>query len=71
ILAWRHCNHIAPVFEEDILYSEISVIKKTPLESGGGLVDLQINVWADRGENAPKECKNDHVLDWGLVILMA
>jgi len=71
ILAWRHCNHIAPVFEEDILYSEISVIKKTPLDSGGGLVDLHINVWADRGENAPKECKNDHVLDWGLVILMA
>jgi hypothetical protein len=46
-------------------------LKKTPLASGGGLVDLQINVWADRGENAPKECKNDHVLDWGLVIFMA
>ena len=71
ILAWRHCNHLAPVFEDDILRSEISVLKKTPLASGGGLVDLQINVWADRGENAPKECKNDHVLDWGLVIFMA
>jgi acyl dehydratase len=71
ILAWRHCNHVAPVFEDDILRSEITVLKKTPLASGGGLVDLQINVWADRGDNAPKPGKNDHVLDWGLVIFMA
>jgi len=71
LLAWRHCNHIAPVFEDDILRSEISILKKTPLASGGGLVDVQINVWADRGANAPKEGNNDHVLDWGLVIFMA
>lgn len=71
ILAWRHCNHVAPVFEEDMLRSEITVLKKTPLASGGGLVDLQINVWADRGDNAPKMGTNDHVLDWGLVIFMA
>ncbi len=70
-LAWRHCNHVAPVFEDDILRSEVTVLKKTPLAGGGGLIDLQVNVYADRGDNAPKPGKDVHVLDWGLVVFMA
>ncbi len=70
-LGWRHCDHVAPVFENDILRSEIIVEKKTTIESGGGLLDLTIKVYAERGENAPKPGKNIQVLDWGLVVLMA
>jgi len=70
-LAWRHCNHVAPVFEDDILRSEVTVLKKTPLAGGGGLIDLQVNVYAERGDNAPKPGKDVHVLDWGLVVFMA
>jgi len=70
-LGWRHCDHVAPVFENDILRSEIVVEKKTPLKSGGGLLDLTIRVFAERGENAPEPGKDIQVLDWGLIVLMA
>ncbi|PCH83885.1 MAG: acyl dehydratase [Piscirickettsiaceae bacterium] len=70
-LAWTHCNHTAPVFENDILRSEVIIKHKTSLAAGGGLVELQINVFAERAKTAPKSAKNTQVLDWGLVVLMA
>jgi 2-methylfumaryl-CoA hydratase len=70
-IAWTHCNHAAPVFENDILRSEVIVKNKTPLDTGGGLVELQINVFAERSETAPTSAKDAQVLDWGLVVLMA
>lgn len=70
-IAWRHCDHVAPVFEQDILRSEIVVEKKTAAPTGGGLLDLTIKVFAERGENAPKPGSDIQVLDWGLVVLMA
>lgn len=70
-IGWRHCDHVAPVFENDILRSEMTVENKTAIESGGGLLDLTIKVFAERGENAPKPGKDIQVLDWGLIVLMA
>jgi len=70
-IAWTHCNHTAPVFENDILRSEVTVKNKTPLDTGGGLVEVQINVFAERSETAPTSAKDAQVLDWGLVVLMA
>ncbi len=71
LVAWRHCDHVAPVFENDILRSEITVGKKIASKSGGGLVDLHVRVWAERGENAPEPADDIQVLDWGLVVFMA
>jgi acyl dehydratase len=71
LIAWRFCEHIAPVFEGDILRSEVTVDKKTELEQGGGLLDIRLNVYAERGEYSPTQGADVHVLDWGVVVLMA
>ena len=76
ILAWKHCDHTAPVFENDILRTDVTVLKKQRfndphLPKNGGMVELHATVYASREEvngNSKAECK---VLDWELVILMA
>ena len=70
IIAWRTCDHTAPVFENDTLRTEVQVLAKHPLETGG-LLDLHAEVYADRAaplENPAEEIK---VLDGKLVVLMA
>ncbi|MDP9228516.1 MAG: MaoC family dehydratase [Actinomycetota bacterium] len=67
LTAWRGCDHLAPVFEGDVLGSEVEVEAVHPLENGGGLVDLRVRVEAERadgGERLP-------VLDWRPLGLMA
>ncbi len=71
LIAWHHCNHLAPVFEHDMLQSEIFVDKKIPEKSGGGLVELTVKVWAERAEGNPDSGTSVQVLDWSLVVLMA
>lgn len=68
IVAWHSCDHLAPVFEEDILRSEITVGQKYPL-STGGLVDLRIEVFAARSDSTGDQKGQDEVqvLDWRLV----
>lgn len=68
IVAWRSCDHLAPVFEEDILRSEITIGQKYPLPTGG-LVDLRIEVFSERHESTAdqKEQEEVRVLDWRLV----
>lgn len=76
IMAWKRCDHTAPVFENDILRTVVRVLKKHTLREPrftekGGLVELHATVFASRhGENgnSMEECK---VLDWELVVLMA
>lgn len=70
-LAWRHCDHTAPVFEGDILRSEVIIKDKTACANGGGIVELHIKVYAERSKTAPPSAENTQVLDWGLVVLMA
>jgi len=70
LLAWRSCDHTAPVFEEDILRSEVSVEAVHALGSGG-LVDLHARVFAERSERAPEPGRDVPVLDWRVIALMA
>jgi acyl dehydratase len=68
ILAWRGCDHLGPVFEGDVLASEVSVEQMAPLEGvDAALVDLRVRTTADPGGvNAPSL-----VLDWRPIGLMA
>jgi acyl dehydratase len=55
IVAWRRCDHLAPVFEGDTLRSAITVER-----CADGLVDLRVVVTAQ-----------EPVLDWSLTAAMA
>lgn len=66
IIGWHHCNHLAPVFEGDVLRSTVHLESTEPLPQGGGLVTLRIEVSAQRADGA-----QDAVLDWRLVGAMA
>ena len=64
IVAWRGCDHLGPVFEGDVLRTELALDAVHPL-ADGGLVDLRAQVRALRdGEEHP-------VLDWRFVGVMA
>jgi len=71
IVAWRSCDHTAPVFEGDVLRTEFDVLDKHGLASGGGLVDLRARVFAERGAQAPEPQADVEVLDWRLIGWMA
>ena len=71
IIAWRSCDHVAPVFEQDLLRSEVTLGDKHALDSGGGLLDIQVEVYATRGTEAPEPGDDVKVLDWHLVGLFA
>ena len=66
IIGWHHCNHLAPVFEGDVLRSTVTLQSTEPLPDGGGLVTLKIDVAAQRADGTL-----DAVLDWRLVGAMA
>jgi acyl dehydratase len=70
LVAWRSCDHTAPVFEGDILRTEVTVEQTHPLPQGG-LVDLHALVYAERGDQAPEPGRNIQVLDWRVLGLMA
>jgi acyl dehydratase len=62
VIAWRSCDHLAPVFEGDVLRSEIEV------ESiDAPLVDLRVRTRADRIDGSGI----DPVLDWRLIGVVA
>ena len=71
ILGWRRCDHVAPVFELDILRSVVTLGEKYPLAGRGGLVDVGVEVFATRGREAPEQEAEVKVLDWQLVALFA
>jgi 2-methylfumaryl-CoA hydratase len=66
IVGWRGCDHTGPVFEGDVLRTEVTVETTHPLDDGAGLVDLRATVYA--GGDADDERP---VLDWRLVALVA
>lgn len=70
ILAWYKCDHTAPVFEGDILQSRVTIEGKTKLTTGY-LLDLKIEVYARRGDQAPEPGKDIKVLLWHLAALVA
>jgi 2-methylfumaryl-CoA hydratase len=68
IVAWRSCDHSAPVFEGDVLSVELELSEKMPLEKAGAdLADLRAIVHADRGTGEPPE----QVLDWRFLGVLA
>jgi acyl dehydratase len=83
ILGWRSCEHTGPVFEGDVLRTEITVDAAHPLTQGG-MVDLHALVWADRAARgtggvpptaaagaAKDRSGEEAVLDWRFIALMA
>jgi len=70
-VAWRSCDHTAPVFEGDVLRTEFDVEAVHALDGGGGLVDLRAVVYAERGSEAPEPGADVAVLDWRVIALMA
>ena len=65
LVAWRSCDHTAPVFEGDRLSTEFRIEAVQRLARAGGLVDLHVEVNAERPTGTRK------VLDWRVVVLMA
>ena len=68
IVAWHGCDHLGPVFEGDVLRTELTLASKHALEQGG-LLDLRALVWADREDDGKRV--EAPVLDWRFVGLMA
>lgn len=62
IVAWKRCEHIAPVFEGDVLRTELCVQDK----SAGGVAEMRAHVSSVRpgAEPAP-------VLEWAFVAVVA
>lgn len=70
ILAWYQCDHVAPVFEFDILNTRVHVEEVLPADSFG-LAKLHVEVFATRGPEAPEGGEAIKVLDWRLAALLA
>lgn len=62
LIAWDHCDHLAPVVENDRLRTECEVLAIDPLPApcGGALVRLRARSYASRG--TPEQ--ETPVLDW-------
>jgi acyl dehydratase len=68
VVAWRRCDHLAPVFEGDVLATRLTVDAIHPLaDREAGLVELHAETTADHGEGEEPA----RVLDWRFVGVMA
>ncbi|MHB1468150.1 MAG: hotdog family protein [Solirubrobacteraceae bacterium] len=65
IVAWRSCDHLAPVYEGDTLSSEIELAGIEEIGAGMALASLRSRVDALRGS------ERHAVLDWKLVAVVA
>ncbi|MGD9604299.1 MAG: MaoC family dehydratase [Gammaproteobacteria bacterium] len=70
MVAWRHCDHLGPVLEGDLISTRFTVVGCTPVTRGGQLLDLAVEAFAHRKDDAG-DWKNEKVLDWGLVVWSA
>ncbi|MDP9189084.1 MAG: MaoC family dehydratase [Actinomycetota bacterium] len=66
ILAWQGCDHLAPIFEGDVLATDLSVEGARGLDREGGLVELRARVRAERSDGEIVDA-----LDWSFTALMA
>ena len=69
ILAWHHCDHTAPVFEQDVLRSEIT-LKSIEQNARGRIAEVLVETYADRGSEAPEAGTDIKVLDWSVAVLV-
>jgi len=70
ILAWYRCDHTAPVFEFDILHTRV-IVEEVVSSPECGIAKLHVEVFVDRGPEAPKDGKDIKVLDWQVAVLLA
>ncbi|MBB4665225.1 MaoC family dehydratase [Conexibacter arvalis] len=61
IVAWERCDHLAPVYEGDTLFTDVELERVDP---DSGLVWVRARVRADRDGAEPSD-----VLDWRLVAI--
>lgn len=66
VVGWKHCDHLAPVHEGDMITSTVSVEALNPFPDGGGLVLLHVAASARGADQAPTTA-----LDWSLWVVMA
>jgi acyl dehydratase len=59
IVAWRSCDHLAPVYEGDVLRSTVEVVAIDRQGGDGALIDLHVKTSAERLDGG-----RDAVLDW-------
>lgn len=57
VIGWRSCNHLAPVFEQDIVRQEITVLDRVEIENGA-LVEVRCRSFVQEGSGERQ------VLDW-------
>lgn len=68
VVAWHGCEHLGPVFEGDILATEVTIEAVEELEHAGArLIDLRALVHADRDHDEGPVA----VLDWRLAGVLA
>ena len=70
VVGWRSCDHLGPVYENDLLYSELEVQTARELPGDrGGVLSLRSRVFAmgDHGDDAGEEPRP--VLDWQFSVL--
>ena len=68
IIGWYHCDHVAPVFEQDIVRTQVTIVEKHSLAEGG-IVDLHVEAFVLRDpSDTTVETK---VLDWKMAALFA
>lgn len=65
VVAWHSCDHTAPVREDDILTSTVTIEKISPLSRSGALVHLRSLVRAHR------QAESSEVLDWRFIAVVA
>lgn len=70
VLAWVGCDHLAPVFEGDLLRTVLHVERVDVLPTGGGIVWLRAVVSA-LSAAVPRAATPVPVLDWRFVALVA
>ena len=69
VLGWRSCDHTAPVYEGDTLFSDLSVEAATELPGGrGGVLSLRSVVYAADAA-ADADGPGREVLDWRFTAL--
>jgi acyl dehydratase len=65
VLGWQSCDHTAPVYEGDTLYSELHIESAEPTGGGGGVLGLRSLVYAFSDlQDEPRQ-----VLDWRFTAL--
>jgi acyl dehydratase len=68
VAGWRSCDHLAPVFEGDVLHSAVTVEGISRRDrADAALVELRVQTEAARAEHGAREA----VLDWRLLGVMA